>query len=239
MNLKNACFITLVIALTSILLTIGGYVIFYATLFIEHFNIPNLINAVVAILVLLLESGGFIIFLMAMMNRLRNPDANTGTLFVLAAILILLGALIGIGTSLIHAVGIYRYFAILRFMFYMGLYLFGFLAHLCLGILALTQSSAASSGKSPAALALACFLVLFSLSIVNHAICFQQSFQDENLIRTVGFILMSLGGITNRVAVIFFLLMFLKHRPWPPMATVEDLPPEPLPTLSAEVDLPE
>ncbi|MHC5147062.1 MAG: hypothetical protein ACYSOK_08220, partial [Planctomycetota bacterium] len=102
MNLKTTCKIALVITLVSILLATAGHALIYLPVMIKHFHISMVLNAGLGLLHTLLKSGGFALFLLALLQRLKNPVANTTPLIALAGILVLLGTLISMGMSMMH-----------------------------------------------------------------------------------------------------------------------------------------
>ncbi|MHC5179993.1 MAG: hypothetical protein ACYSOS_05655, partial [Planctomycetota bacterium] len=97
MNLKTTCKIALVITLVSVLLTMAGHVLIYLPALIRHLHFSIIFNAGLGLLASLLKSGGFALFLLALLQRLKNPVANTTPLIALAGILVLLGTLISMG----------------------------------------------------------------------------------------------------------------------------------------------
>ena len=234
MNLKNACFIALIMAAISIGLTLLGQGLVYLQVFQHgvHWQIST--NIFTGVLAGWLRTGGLLVFLLAMMAWLKNPESNAKTLFVLAGILVLLGSLIGLGMSLMHSVGLHGHLPLFQFMLRMATQLFSFLASLCMSAFAFTMAGRASSAKSPAAVTLAAEVVLGGLVLITTVSNFSQYFSGTNYIHIAGSFAMSLGYFIQLAAVLIFLLAFLKHRPWPPMAGVENSSPDPLPTLSAE-----
>ncbi|MHC5164589.1 MAG: hypothetical protein ACYSOI_04395 [Planctomycetota bacterium] len=127
MNLKTTCKIALVITLVSVLLTMAGHVLIYLPALIRHLHFSIIFNAGLGLLASLLKSGGFALFLLALLQRLKNPVANTTPLIALAGILVLLGTLISMGMSMMHIGMLYKHFPFARFLLHAATT--GFYAH--------------------------------------------------------------------------------------------------------------
>lgn len=239
MILKNACIIAIVVMLLSILLNIGGNIIFYAMLFADNFHAMQLITPVIFILISLLVSGGFIMLLMAMINRLNNPDSGGNkSLFILDGILILMAALINMAITITTCITMYQHMPQPQLLFYLYMYIPGFLANLTLGLFAITQAGN-SSGKVLGMVTLIIHLFVLAIALIHTVRSLPNNFNYFGTVQNIGYMAMALGSFANLAAIIFFLLMFLLHRPWPPMATITDPSPDPLPTLSTAQTLPE
>ena len=239
MNLKTACIIAFILMAVSILLYMGGSVLFYAMLFSHQVHVGSFISPVISVLTFFILSGGFILLLIAIMNRLNKPDSGGAqSLFILAGGLILLATLINLANMAITSVSLFQHLPRTQFFHYLYMVIPSFLANLTLGLFAITQAGNIS-GKSFAAVTLILHVILLAIVLINVVRNLPNSFIHSGLIQNISNAAMSLGSLAHLAAIIFFLLMFLMHRPWPPQAEVLDPSPEPLPVLSAEAPLPE
>ena len=238
MNLKNASVIALILIIASTLLIICGSILYFTSMLKDNINLQTLTSVFASILPVPFGSLGVVLLLSAVISRLSKPDSGLGsTLAVLAGVLILLCALITIITCITNAFPLYRYLPLGRFLYYMAANFFGIASNLTLGIFAFTISGR-SSGKVLALLALISHVAILLINLGNVAISFGQSFAQRDFLVNLGSMGMILGSFGIPIAIIFFLLMFLKQKPWPPMADVKGWSPEPLPTLNAQAPLP-
>ena len=231
MNLKTTCKIALVITLVSVLLTMAGHVLIYLPALIRHLHFSIIFNAGLGLLASLLKSGGFALFLLALLQRLKNPVANTTPLIALAGILVLLGTLISMGMSMMHIGMLYKHFPFARFLLHAATTGFYFLSGACMGMLILTQISGRSLAKPLAAVTLLVTIILGGLIFISYG-------TNAGIFRSIGSAAMSFGYLAILAAELLFLLAWLKQKPLPPEAGVIDPSPEPIPTLAAEA-LPE
>ncbi|MHC5191835.1 MAG: hypothetical protein ACYSOP_06600 [Planctomycetota bacterium] len=232
MNLKTTCKIALVITLVSVLLTMAGHVLIYLPALIRHLHFSIIFNAGLGLLASLLKSGGFALFLLALLQRLKNPVANTTPLIALAGILVLLGTLISMGMSMMHIGMLYKHFPFARFLLHAATTGFYFLAGAGMGMLILTQISGRSLAKPLAAVTLLVTIILGGLIFISYG-------TNAGIFRSIGSAAMSFGYLAILAAELLFLLAWLKQKPQPPEAGVIDPSPEPVPTLSTKAELPE
>ena len=232
MNLKTTCKIALVITLVSVLLTMAGHVLIYLPALIRHLHFSIIFNAGLGLLASLLKSGGFALFLLALLQRLKNPVANTTPLIALAGILVLLGTLISMGMSMMHIGMLYKHFPFARFLLHAATTGFYFLAGAGMGMLILTQISGRSLAKPLAAVTLLVTIILGGLIFISYG-------TNAGIFRSIGSAAMSFGYLAILAAELLFLLAWLKQKPLPPEAGVIDPSPEPVPTLSTKAELPE
>jgi hypothetical protein len=239
MNLKTACIIALAIMLFSILLTIGGSVLFYTMLFAGHYSVRAFMSPAISLLLSLILTGGIILLLMATLTRLNNPDSGGAqSLFSVAGVLILLATLIHLAIWATTSFSLFQHLPRAQFFHYLYMTIPTFLANLTLGLFAITLAGNAS-GKFLAAVTLLLHVFVLAFVLIQTAGSLSSNFNNFGIIQNIGYSAMTLGSWGILAAIILFLLMFLMHRPWPPMARVEDSSPDPLPTLSAHAPLPE
>lgn len=238
MNLKNASTIALILIIVSTLLYVSGSILYFTLILKDNINLSTLSSVFASILPVPFRSLGVVLLISAVISRLSKPDSGLGsTLAILAGVLILLCTLFTTITSIINVVPLYRHLPLSRFLYYMVANFFGIASGLTLGIFAFTISGR-SSGKALALLALITHVAILLINLGNIAISFGETFAQHDFVINLGSMGMILGGIGTSIAIIFFLLVFLKQKPWPPMADVKDWSPEPLPTLSAQAPLP-
>ena len=246
MNLKSACKIAIIIMTISILLAMTGYALIYTQIRLHQSHSIN-INFVARILAFLLQpeslafllrAGGFLAFLLAFITQPKELSSNSLIFFVLTGILILLGTLITAASSLglIHTD--YQYFGFPLFVLIMAVHGFLFLSGLCLSIFIFLQARKAQAAKFIAIIILGINLILCVLLSINVVVRHLQDWNTPSIIYCISVLATSLGHLANLVAVIIFMLAFVKHRPWPPEAGVLDPSPVPAPVLSAEEPLP-
>jgi len=141
-------------------------------------------------------------------------------------------------TSITQAVSLYRHLPLSRSLFYTISYAIQIVSGLALGLFALTISGR-SSGKVLALLALISYIASLLVNLGNLVITFGETFAQLNFLMDLVRIGMILGSFGITIAIIFFLLVFLKQKHWPPMADVRDSLPNPLPILSGQTPFPE
>ncbi|MHC4291533.1 MAG: hypothetical protein ACYSU8_10665 [Planctomycetota bacterium] len=237
MNLKNISKIAVVVILLSIPLTLIGHVIIHIPMLTQHFHLQNLINIGLTILILLLESSGFAIFLMAFMKQFSRPMEASNGLFIIAVILILLGAIISMGLNVMVAVGSYKHLEFSRFVLYTVMWVLAPLSAVFLSMFVFTQMRNSPAAKLMAVLALGTTFTLLGLSIIS-CILTPEMFTHGKLLYIIGMVIMWMGYFIKNAAIILFLLAYLAQRPLPPQSGVVDPSPEPAPVLSAEEPLP-
>lgn len=239
MNLKSACIIAMLMTLSEIALIVIGNGLFYATWLFEHFHVSILVNALVPVLLALFKSGGLILMLMAVLIRCGKPDAHIKSLFLLAAILIMIAALISITTGVYYMAIAFMHLPLAQSALYTSMNLLVFLSSLFLGMLALALRNSTRSCKSFAAVTLILCMTLLGLVMISTIINKHSVFNDDSLLRTIGSVSITASYYVDLIAQIFFLLMFLKYRPWSPGGCVAETSSGPLEPLAVHADLPE
>ncbi|MHC5161661.1 MAG: hypothetical protein ACYSO4_00840, partial [Planctomycetota bacterium] len=159
---------------------------------IRHFHFSIIFNAGLGLLASLLKSGGFALFLLALLQRLKNPVANTTPLIALAGILVLLGTLISMGMSMMHIGMLYKHFPFARFLLHAATTGFYFLAGAGMGMLILTQISGRSLAKPLAAVTLLVTIILGGLIFISYG-------TNAGIFRSIGSAAMSFGYLANVV----------------------------------------
>ena len=234
MNLKSACKTALVLVMVSIILKLIGSALFYIPAIVKDFGGSTIIflctMAATTLLPFILQTAGLFIFFIAFMKSLKKITTDPTIAFILAGILILLGSLITAAFPMRHIS-----FSNIKLMLTFGII---FLSGLSLSIFIFTLIKKALSAKPLAAVTLGINLASCGLMIVNQ-LTFLQAWSQDNILYPISMTISLLSYLSHQAAIFLFLLTFLKHRPWPPMAGVADDSPDPVPTLSEHASVPE
>lgn len=213
MNLKNACYLAMILVIGSFIIGTLSHLLGYYPVFK---NAPDQVMRIMLIsfvpyrALAFVSTAGFVIFLVSL--PLREKDSRAGkTGLSVAAVLLALTTLANLGLSLFHITRMFEHIHGPQVFFYVATSAAGLISEL---LLCLFVAMLISDTARPAALAVINIVaaILFTIVVgVNIIINFNQAPDQEQIWYTLASVLSGFGVLLHTGAIILPMAAYIKH----------------------------